>query len=762
MRNGGKHNKKIKTSSSGLTRKLDPAFSKTLKYFKEHNIKLVVRLNNPLYDASVFIDEGIDHVEMYFDDGSNPCEEILRDFIQRADAIISSGGSIAVHCKAGLGRTGVLIGAYLAYRHGFSAAESIGFMRIMRPGCVVGPQQHFMYQEVPNWIRWRQQDDNRVEMQRLLERQKRELLGSLKRPITADEEESGGTDVEVDVGIGDSRDAKRRRKSEESMAEADPATPRKSNSGSVETTEDAKALPLVKPTPCVGQPRKSPSPSRKRMAQRQAPATIARMGSRSRLVSGSRENAAAGVIDENQEVDALPSRVLGEARQANLQPITNGNGIVEESTFSMLGDHDPRDVAKVTSTTPTRAPVERKQHRRSKSAVESSDLFMEGWVSPTPPVSNYIPQISPHASALPSSPRANVASIVDDCPSTPTRESVLKGVARASPQIRDKYGLRDAGSPQSTPRAKSSAAMPSSSSAESGVESATGSVEPISSSASTTSVTSQDAPGSDDPDAVILDAAAPKYSSHASSSSSSSATFAARRAALKDQGTRQPSTSRRVASSTRSTTSSAAPARKTSSSSTRSISGSSAVSGSASGRRAANQTASSSSSTTAPYSGRRVTPTATAAPLTNAPTISAGRVAQARQRFLAQRSANEVVDPASGAPRPNLKRSRPDLASAIDKEDRPRAVPSTTTTTTTTSSITRVVSRAGGTVPRFAAGTASSLARSNINGLASGPAPVQFKGTAGPPPSSSSSRTMMLGRTVRRRRSSMGEADVPM
>jgi len=49
-----------------------------------------------------------------------------------------------VHCKAGLGRTGSCIGAYLMKHYGFTAREAIGWMRVCRPGSVIGPQQAFL------------------------------------------------------------------------------------------------------------------------------------------------------------------------------------------------------------------------------------------------------------------------------------------------------------------------------------------------------------------------------------------------------------------------------------------------------------------------------------------------------------------------------------------------------------------------------------------------------------------------------------------
>eukprot|EP00923_Selenidium_pygospionis_P033102 GHVN01058140.1.p1 GENE.GHVN01058140.1~~GHVN01058140.1.p1 ORF type:complete len:434 (-),score=60.72 GHVN01058140.1:410-1615(-) len=116
-----------------------------ISLFKKLAIRLIIRLNKKQYDRQRFLDHNVNHLDLYFLDGSCPSREIINKFLDVTEREIAKGKSaVAVHCKAGLGRTGTLIGCYAIKHFRFPAAAWIGWNRICRPGSVLGPQQHYL------------------------------------------------------------------------------------------------------------------------------------------------------------------------------------------------------------------------------------------------------------------------------------------------------------------------------------------------------------------------------------------------------------------------------------------------------------------------------------------------------------------------------------------------------------------------------------------------------------------------------------------
>lgn len=517
---------------------------------------------------------------------------------------------------------------------------------------------------------------------------------------------------------------------------------------------------MVKPTPCVGQPRKSPSPSRKRAAQAQAPASIARMGGLGggRIMSSGQHRSFSGSSftrnlqrisqtqesqenqgREQQEAPSTPrgSRVLGEAHRINIQ-VAADEGEVAMAT-SREGDWN----AAVKSTTKSAS-----ANTPTGAADEIGDgLFVQGWKSPEPP--------TVYMERMASSPNRPTTATLPAAPSTPTSPSTIAPGVRASPHVREKFGLRETGSHQSTPRGRREAGMtdlpPSLSNGSSN------------SATSYSSLISKDAPSSEEEQLCagpLESVKLPMKSLHVVAPSSFTPSTVVK------QSTRPPTvTTNRVASRDRPTATATAVKSRTASSTSATSSRTVSASNIGPTRGTSNSSR----------------PAAAAATVRKVAGDGVGRVAAVKDQ-LAQKTATQ---PSSSdlSTRPSLKRLRtqsPVMGSISDaKAAAPAAASRTLVPSHIASKFGLGVSSIGtapaptsrtvatGVVPRFAAATAASVAKSqhaaaveNISRYQRSNGPIHITTTktvvtgtttSGPP----LSIARLNGRNVRRRRSSI-------
>ena len=132
------------------SRDFSPAYC--AQVLRDFDVSVVVRLNEARYGAEAFRAAGIALADIPFDDCRQPPDAVVAKFLLLAE---SAPGAVAVHCKAGLGRTGTLIGLHLMKTYGLTARQAMGWLRMVRPGSVIGEQQQYLCDVEPAIARMR-------------------------------------------------------------------------------------------------------------------------------------------------------------------------------------------------------------------------------------------------------------------------------------------------------------------------------------------------------------------------------------------------------------------------------------------------------------------------------------------------------------------------------------------------------------------------------------------------------------------------------
>ena len=117
-----------------------PSDADDLAWLRKQGIELLIALTEDPPRRDWVNDAGLLVMHVPVEDMEAPTQEQLDRCVSAIERANGHGMGVAVHCGAGLGRTGVVLAAYFVAK-GTSAQNAIGKVRRLRPGSIETDEQ---------------------------------------------------------------------------------------------------------------------------------------------------------------------------------------------------------------------------------------------------------------------------------------------------------------------------------------------------------------------------------------------------------------------------------------------------------------------------------------------------------------------------------------------------------------------------------------------------------------------------------------------